>query len=79
MKNEDRFVFNKGETEIRLSQQDMARAVEFWLNAKFVKVPIKVSRMVESKTNFHATFAVYLVEDPELEEEIEQNEPVART
>ena len=60
-------VFEHQEAQITLSQQDMARAIEYWLNEKVVKIPIIVIGMSESKLNYNGTFTIKFKEARDME------------
>lgn len=45
-----------------LSQSDMAKAVEYWLNEKIMKVPVDVISLTETKVGRTATFHIKVEE-----------------
>jgi len=54
--------FTKGNVQITLSQEDMAKAVEYWLNERIFKQPCTVIKMFESRVNTRSTFEITLDE-----------------
>lgn len=60
--------FANGVSKITLSQFDIAKAVEFWLNEKILKVPCTVVEFQESSVNYSSTFTVGLKEVEEVDE-----------
>jgi hypothetical protein len=50
--------FATSKAKIILSQDDIAKAVEFWLNEKIMRLPCKIAGMVESRVNDRSTFEV---------------------
>ena len=60
--------FASGAMSLTLTQQDMAHAVEYWLNGEIMKVPVQVTRMEKSKPRdvlSSSTFSVLVVEKDE--------------
>ena len=64
MENNEKPVFESGAMEIKLTQHDMAVAVEHWLNSKIMKVPVMVTRLIKNRGNVSTseTFSVVMVE-----------------
>jgi len=56
--------FADGVARLTLSQRDLSKAVEFWLNSCILKNPVTVIDFEESKTNFSSTFSIGLLEVP---------------
>ena len=55
--------FANGVSKLELSKNDIAKAVEFWLNEKVLKVPCEVADMEKSDRPFSvATFEITLHE-----------------
>ena len=66
----DKPIFAGGAMSLTLTQQDMANAVEYWLNGRIMKVPVQVTRMEKGKPHdiyTSATFAVLVIEKVENE------------
>jgi phosphopantothenoylcysteine synthetase/decarboxylase len=51
-----------GKVDVILQQEEMARAVEFWLNERVVRVPCRVETMHSAVVNNRATFTIRLKE-----------------
>jgi hypothetical protein len=54
--------FAKGNVQITLSQEDVAKAVEYWLNKKILKEPCAVVAMSERRVDAKRTFDLALAE-----------------
>lgn len=50
--------FVEGKAQLVLSQNDVAKAIEFWLNSEILKFPCKVTGLAESRVNSRSTFDV---------------------
>ena len=58
-------VFSQSAMMIELSQADMAKAVEYWLNAEVMKFPIEVTGLTKITPKTSAIFRVVMLEKPE--------------
>ena len=66
--------FASGAMSLTLTQQDMAQAVEYWLNGTVMKVPVRVTKMEKSKPRdvlTSGTFSVLIVEKDETDDIID--------
>lgn len=54
--------FVSGSAKITLSQNDIAKAVEFWLNEKVLRFPCEISKLFETRVNHYSTFEITLQE-----------------
>ena len=61
--------FANGVSKLELSREDIAKAVEFWLNAKVLKVPCEVTSMAKTDSQFsYGVFEVVLHEKESIPE-----------